>query len=127
MPLHANAVKIIEEIMVKPAVWAIPWPCMHEFIAVVTNARIFKTPTPLSIAFDTIKSWHQGSNLTFLSESEGYLAVIESISRSAALSGAKIHDARIAALCLHHGIRELWTSDRDFSLFSNLNTVNPLV
>jgi predicted nucleic acid-binding protein len=25
-----------------------------------------------------------------------------------------VHDARIAALCLHHGIDELLTADRDF-------------
>jgi predicted nucleic acid-binding protein len=41
--------------------------------------------------------------------------------------GGRIHDARIAALCLHHGVRELWTADRDFSMFPQLKTHNPLV
>ncbi len=40
--------------------------------------------------------------------------------------GPNVHDARIAALCLHHGVRELWTVDRDFSRFSGLHTKNPL-
>ena len=43
------------------------------------------------------------------------------------ISGPRIHDARIAALCLHHGVSELWTADRDFSLFPQLRTRNPLV
>jgi predicted nucleic acid-binding protein len=34
---------------------------------------------------------------------------------------------RIAALCLTHGVRALWTADRDFSRFPRLRTVNPLV
>jgi predicted nucleic acid-binding protein len=46
---------------------------------------------------------------------------------AARLSGPRIHDARIAALCLHHGVRELWTADRDFSAFPQLKTRNPLV
>ena len=41
--------------------------------------------------------------------------------------GSRVHDARIAALCLQHGVRELWSADRDFGWFSELNVVNPLV
>ena len=37
------------------------------------------------------------------------------------------HDARVAAICRDHGVRELWTSDRDFSRFPALTVVNPLV
>jgi len=41
--------------------------------------------------------------------------------------GPKVHDARIVALSLQHGVRELWSADRDFSLFPKLKVVNPLV
>lgn len=41
-------------------------------------------------------------------------------------SSVVVHDARIAALCLAHGIIEaLLTRDRDFSLFPELRTQNP--
>jgi hypothetical protein len=43
------------------------------------------------------------------------------------IAGPLVHDARIAAICLQHGVRELWTADRDFSRFPQLKTVNPLV
>lgn len=43
------------------------------------------------------------------------------------MAGGKVHDARIAALCLHHAVDELWSADRDFSRFPTLRTVNPLV
>lgn len=36
-------------------------------------------------------------------------------------------DARVAALCRLHGVRELWTADRDFSRFAGPRAVNPLV
>ena len=38
-----------------------------------------------------------------------------------------VHDARIAALCLQHGVRELWSADRDFGRFPALRVVNPLL
>lgn len=38
-----------------------------------------------------------------------------------------VHDARIAAICLAHGVDELLTADRDFSYFPDLRTTNPLV
>ena len=41
--------------------------------------------------------------------------------------GPKVHDARIAALCRFHGVRELWSADRDFSRFPDLKVRNPLV
>ena len=42
------------------------------------------------------------------------------------IAGPRVHDARVAALCLAHGVRELWTADRDFSRFPGLATSNPL-
>jgi predicted nucleic acid-binding protein len=47
--------------------------------------------------------------------------------RRARVVGPKVHDARIAALCVQHAITELWTADRDFSRFAGLSTRNPLM
>ena len=42
-------------------------------------------------------------------------------------AGPAVHDARIAALCLQHGVRELWSADRDFGRYPALRVVNPLL
>ena len=51
--------------------------------------------------------------------------------RAAALeskvTGPRVHDARVAVLCLHHGVDELWSADRDFGRFAGLKVRNPLV
>jgi toxin-antitoxin system PIN domain toxin len=107
--------------------WAIPWPCVHEFLAIATHPRIFSPPTPLNIAMDSVSVWIESPTCRMLGEGPGYFKVLKDILGTARASGALIHDARIAALCLHHGIRELWTADRDFSRFGALRTSNPLV
>lgn len=38
-----------------------------------------------------------------------------------------VHDARIAAICRYHGIRELWSADRDFNWVPDLQVFNPLI
>ena len=126
-PWHPQAKAQIETLRDNAAPWAIPWPCIHEFIAIVTNPRIFGAPTPLGTAFEAVRAWQAAGNLHVIAESPGYLEKLEQLARAANLAGARIHDARIAALCLHHGVRELWTADRDFSLFPQLNARNPLV
>jgi len=72
-PSHTPAMALLDGLRRGRAFWAIPWPCVHEFLAIVTHPRIFKDPTPLAVAFDAIDSWQAYENLQLLSESEGYL------------------------------------------------------
>lgn len=45
---------------------------------------------------------------------------------AAHVAGPQVHDARIAALCAQHGVRELWSVDRDFGRFPGFKVVNPV-
>jgi uncharacterized protein len=126
-PFHAAARELIEGLRLGPAAWAIPWPCIHEFLAMVTHPKIFKTPTPLATGFACVDAWLAGGNLHLIGESDGYLEKLRSLAFAARLRGPRIHDARIAALCLHHGVSELLSADRDFSAFPQLKVRNPLV
>jgi predicted nucleic acid-binding protein len=109
------------------APWALPWPCVHEFIGVVTNPRIYKPASSMPDALSFLDSLMTAPNLQLLAESPGYFDKLRDIVLACKISGPRIHDARIAALCLHHGVSELWTADRDFSIFPQLRTRNPLV
>ena len=109
------------------APWAIPWPCIHEFLAIVTHPRIYAPPTPLDKAIDQIEAWLESPSLVLLSEAEDYWIQLRPLLVSGRVSGPQIHDARIAALCKDHGVTELWTADRDFGRFSGVQVRNPLV
>ena len=107
--------------------WAIPWPCVHEFLAIVTHPRIYAPPTPLAGAIDQIEAWFESPSLVVLAETEGYWPELRSALEHGRISGPQVHDARVAALCTDYGVRELWSADRDFGRFPHLNVVNPLV
>ena len=62
----------------------------------------------------------------FYAEGQEHWSELRTQIEAGRISGPRVHDARIVALCLAHGVRELWTADRDFSRFADLATANPL-
>lgn len=126
-PFHQRAYTQIERLVESSAAWAIPWPCLHEFFSITTHPRVFDPPTPLGTAVDQIEAWLECPTLHCIGESSLHWPTLRPLLVSAQLSGPRVHDARIAAICIQHGVTELWTADRDFSAFPGLQTRNPLV
>jgi toxin-antitoxin system PIN domain toxin len=126
-PWHDAAYTRVLQLAEGQAPWAIPWPCIHEFLAIVTHARIYAPPTPLETAVDQVEAWMESPSLVLLSEPEAYWEQLRDIIQAARVSGPHIHDARVATLCRQHGVDELWTADRDFGRFLGLKVRNPLV
>jgi toxin-antitoxin system PIN domain toxin len=124
---HAAAQARVAELAEGRAGWAIPWPCLHEFLAIVTHPRIYAPPTPPGEALDQIEAWLESPSLTLLAETEEYWRELRRAMEEGRIAGAQVHDARVAALCRLHGVRELWTADRDFGRFPGLTARNPLV
>ena len=126
-PLQEAALAALRPVLEGTSAWALPWPCVHEFISISTHPGIYQPASTLSEALGFLEQLFGSPQLHLLAESPGYYETLRELALAAKLSGPRIHDARIAALCLHHGVRELWTADRDFSRFPRLRTRNPLV
>jgi toxin-antitoxin system PIN domain toxin len=126
-PFHDRARSALESLAAGAREWSIPWPCAHEFFAIVTHPRIYKTATPPETAVAQLRAMHGLSNLTFIAEVEDHLDRLEPLALNAKVHGGAIHDARIAAICLSHGVAELWSVDRDFTRFPALTVRNPLL
>lgn len=107
--------------------WGIPWPCVHEFVAIVTHPSIYRPPTQTATALAAMRVWIESPFCRMIGEGPGYLDRLEKLALQGKVRGPMIHDARIAAICLHNGVNELWSADRDFSRFGHLKVVNPLV
>jgi toxin-antitoxin system PIN domain toxin len=126
-PFHEAASRRVAELAEGLAAWAIPWPCLHEFIAIVTHPRIYVPPTPLPRALAQVDAWLESPTLALLTESTEHWPTLRAMLTGGRIAGPQVHDARVAALCRQHGVRELWSADRDFSRFAGLAVVNPLV
>jgi uncharacterized protein len=51
---HEPADRCLGEQAQSGPAWAIPWPCVHEFLAIVTHPRIYDPPTPLADAIEQV-------------------------------------------------------------------------
>jgi predicted nucleic acid-binding protein len=76
---------------------------------------------------DQVDAWLESPRLVLLAEEQGYWTELRDSLKSGRIAGPQVHDARIAALCHQHGVRELLSADRDFSRMSGLKVRNPLL
>ena len=124
---HARAAERLRELAGSDMAWAIPWPCAHEFLSIATNLRIYSPPTPIENAVEFFEALLEAPGLSFLAETDSHWSELRTLVISGRTTGGMVHDARIAAIYLQHGVSELWSADRDFGRFPTLKVVNPLV
>lgn len=126
-PFHAAALASIKRLAEGTAAWAVPWPRVHEFLAIVTNPRIPPGAATMEDAIAAVQAWMASPSLVLLGETAAHWTELKAMLTAGRVQGGMVHDARIAALCRQHGVRELWSADRDFGRFPALKVRNPLV
>lgn len=123
---HAAAQAAVRGLAEGEAAWAIPAPCLHEFLAIVTHPRIFDPPTSMSEALAQVDAWRASPSVTVISESGRHWASLAAVLGQSGVTGARVHDARIAAICGDHDARTILTADRDFERFAGIEVRNPM-
>ena len=122
---HQQALEVLEQLARGSAPWALPWPCVYEFLRVVTHPRVYHPPVPLAVALADLRVILTSPSLVVLSETPRHSEVMAATVRASGATGNFLHDAHIAALCVEHGVSELITGDRDFARFAGFQIVNP--
>jgi len=87
-PFHQAASQRVAELAEGKASWAIPWPCLHEFLAVVTHPRIYAPPTPLARALDQVDAWLESPTLAVLAESTTHWPTLRALLAAGRVAGA---------------------------------------
>lgn len=126
-PWHEGARRVVYELAEGRSAWAVPWPCVSEFLSTVTHPRIYRPPTESAKAVDQVRAWMESPSLVMIGESTGYFEVLARLISAGRVAGPQVHDARIAAICIDNGVSELLSCDRDFGRFPALKVRNPLI
>lgn len=123
---HQQAAACLNRLAEGRASWAVPWPCVYEFFSVATNPKIWKAKasTPEQ-AWLQIDAWTSAPGVCLLAETPDSLPLLARLLKRSRVRGPVVHDARIAAICLAHGVDALLSRDRDFSLFPELALKDP--
>jgi toxin-antitoxin system PIN domain toxin len=119
-PQHEAARRGLMELAEGVDLWGIPVFCIGEFLRVVTHPAILKPPTPLKSALEAMTALFESTSLRVLMPGDEYLGLLTDILQRAGAKGNLVFDAQIVALCSEQGIRTLWSNDKDFGRFSDI-------
>jgi uncharacterized protein len=123
---HGVAAALLRELAEGRDAWAIPWPCVYEFYSVVTNVRIWGSAASRPPqAWLQLEAWFDSPSVRLLSETAAFAPILAELVNRPRVRGPIVHDARVAAICVAHGVERLLTRDRDFSLFPQLVVQDP--
>jgi uncharacterized protein len=95
------------------------------FVRVVTNGRIFRTPTPLSTALSFCAELLGHPRAVPLRPGARHWSLFQKLCETTPARGKLVADAYHAALAIEHGC-ELASADSDFARFEGLRWMHPL-
>jgi len=126
-PWHEEAANVVRSVAEGRELWAIPWPCLHEFLAIVTHPAIYNPPSTTEQALDQVDAWLGSPGIEMICETDEHWLTLKEQIRAGRVAGPMVHDARVAALCISHGVTDFLSADRDFGRFPDLRCRNPLL
>lgn len=124
-PRHQVALEILRSIACAPEPWVLLWPCVYEFVRVVTHPKLFDPPTPLEDAVAAIEGLISSPSVLLVGEGKRHTEWFSRMLLASNATGNLAFDAHIAALMKEHGISEIVTSDNDFHRFPEIRVTNP--
>jgi toxin-antitoxin system PIN domain toxin len=125
LPNHRAARELLTQLAAGSIPWAIPWPCLYEYVKVITNPRLFRPPDSLDDALADVESLVASPSVVLLGDGPDHVRYLRRAAEDGQPIGGQTHDAHIVALALEHGVTELLSTDRDFRRFSRLAVRDP--
>lgn len=122
---HAEAILFLEQRAADPDLFCLAWSTLMAFLRIATHPRIFARPLSPEDALGNVASLLSLPRVRVLSEGEGFLEIYREVSARFPVCGNLVPDAHLAALLRQHGVRRLYTIDRDFRKFDFLEIADP--
>ena len=122
---HSQARSFLEARAAGPEILCLTWPTLMSYLRIATHPRIFSAPLSPDEAFGNIAALLALPHVRPLSELNGFLDAYKFVSGEMPVRGNLVPDAHIAAILFQHGVRALYSSDRDFRKFQWLDLRDP--
>lgn len=125
VPQHEVAVRLLRDLAGGQRPWALPFPCIGQFLRVVTHPVSRRQPTTMSSALHNLDVLIGSPMTRVLLPTERHVTVLREVLVESGALGGDVFDAQIVALCLEHGVEEILTGDRGFRRFTGLKVTDP--
>jgi toxin-antitoxin system PIN domain toxin len=122
---HDRARRFVESCAAGPEILCLTWPTLMSYLRIATHPRIFSTPLSPAEALKNVSALLGLPHVRALSEQDGFIDAYKHVARDMPVRGNLVPDGHIAAILLQHGVRTLYSNDRDFRKFHSLDVRDP--
>ena len=123
-PRHGIALQWLEETIRGGDEVGLSLMTVLAFIRISTDPRIYQVPIDATTAIGIVKSWFDQANVRMIGPTNAHWSTLADLVVGGQARGPVLMDAHLAALTLEHG-GTLATTDRDFTRFPGLRTIDP--
>jgi toxin-antitoxin system PIN domain toxin len=122
---HERARRFLESCAAGPEILCLTWPTLMSYLRIATHPRIFSAPLSPEEALGNISALIALPHVRAVSELDGFMDAYRHVAGETPVRGNLVPDAHVAAILLQHGVRTLYTNDRDFRKFPSLDVRDP--
>jgi toxin-antitoxin system PIN domain toxin len=122
---HDAARRFLDSCAAGPEVLCLAWPTLMAYLRIATHPRIFAAPLTPSEALGNVSALLQLPHVRAVSELDGFLDAYAQVIGRMPVRGNLVPDAHLAAILFQHGVRVLYSNDRDFRKFGSLEVRDP--
>jgi toxin-antitoxin system PIN domain toxin len=123
-PSHNRAEALIRRLATGPEILYLFWPVLMGYLRIVTHPGILTRPLSPAIALQNIESLLDRPHVRAPGEIDGFWPIFLATAGGRP-RGNDVPDAHLAALMRQHGVRVIYTRDRDFRRFDGIDARDP--
>jgi toxin-antitoxin system PIN domain toxin len=125
-PLHASAIDLIERLAAGPELVYLFWPTIMGYLRIVTHPAILPRPLAPNVAMGNLEALLDRPHVRAPGETDGFWPIFRTTAGDRP-RGNDVPDAHLATLMRQHGVRLIYTRDRDFRRFDGIDARDPFV
>jgi hypothetical protein len=125
-PFHERARSFLDDCLKGREVLYLGWPTVMSYLRIATHPSIFDRPLTPAEAMANVETLVSHARVRLLAEDEGFWSIYRDVTAVVPTRGNLVADAHLAALLHLHGVKILYTRDRDFLRFDFLDVRDPL-
>jgi len=123
---HKQAKSFLEDCIKQEKLFCLGWPTVMSYLRIATHPSVFDRPLMPYEAMANIETLLNLPHTRFLSEEEGFWDIYRELTAGVPTRGNLVPDAHLAAILRLHGVKKLYTHDRDFLKFAFLDVHDPI-
>ncbi|HYP55660.1 MAG TPA: TA system VapC family ribonuclease toxin [Solirubrobacterales bacterium] len=122
--VHEEARRLVERLAAGPEIFYLFWPTVMGYLRIVTHPSVLPRSLSPPDAIANLEALVSLPHVRTPGEGEGFWDVFLR-TRNEADRGNHVPDGHVAALMRQHGVRTIYTRDRDFRRFDGIAAEDP--